>query len=64
MQKTQYAGMMKIEDGIILQNDNMALNEYKKTKMRNRALNNYENDIEFIKNELKEIKEILQKMVI
>lgn len=63
MTKTEYNGMHKIQEGVVLQKDAEALALYKKNKMKARIFDNYVSDIETIKNDLAQIKELLGKLV-
>lgn len=55
--------MHKIQEGVVLQKDAEALALYKKNKMKARIFDNYVSDIETIKNDLAQIKELLGKLV-
>ena len=61
MQKTKYEGIYKKQEGILLNMDNQALKAYKLNKEKARKVSTVEKDVEFLKSEMAEIKELLMK---
>lgn len=61
VQKTKYEGIYKKQEGILLNMDNQALAAYKARKEKDRRAANTEKEISMLKDEMKEIKELLMK---
>lgn len=63
MQKTKYDGIYKEREGVLLNLDNEALKQYKASKQRLRKSEQMEKDVEALKSDLQEIKELLRALV-
>lgn len=61
--KTDREGYYKTPTGAVICRDNEALNAYKQKKIKNAQLNNMKKDIDDLKNDMKEIKELLRGLV-
>lgn len=61
MQKTKYEGIYKKQEGILLNMDNQALAAYKARKEKDRKAAKTEEDLAMLKDEMREIKELLMK---
>jgi hypothetical protein len=61
--KTEIPGIYKVSEGVLINKDNNALKAYKKRKMKDRKLETIEKDMDNIKSELSEIKELLKGLV-
>lgn len=61
MQKTKYEGIYKKQEGILLNMDNQALASYKARKEKDRKAAKTEEDLAMLKDEMREIKELLMK---
>ena len=63
MQQTEVPGFSKVSEGVIVNTDSTALAAYKAQKEKNARLNNMEIEVNQIKNDLQEIKELLKGLV-
>jgi hypothetical protein len=61
VQKTKYEGIYKKQEGILLNMDNQALAAYKARKEKDRKAAKTEEDLAMLKDEMREIKELLMK---
>ena len=61
--KTEIPGIYKVRNGILINTDNQALASYKNKKKREQRIDEMQNDIQYLKNDLKEIKELLRGLV-
>lgn len=61
--KTEIPGIYKTKDGILINKDNDALKAYKKKKEQVRKMKNLEEDIDSLKNDMAEIKELLKGLL-
>ena len=62
--KTNVPGLYKsTENGAILNKDKVALESYKKRKMQNVTLKELEKDVISMKDDIKEIKDLLRSLV-
>ena len=61
--KTEISGFYKTSEGVIINKDNAALAAYKAKKEKNAKLNNMEKDVDELKSDIKEIKELLKGLV-
>lgn len=59
-QKTDVPGLYKVSEGIIINKDNIGLDAYKKKKMRERRIDDIQNDVASLKDDIMEIKELLK----
>lgn len=63
MDKTDVNGIYKESEGILLNKDNTALQQYKANRAQNSKLNNLEREVSGLKNDISEIKELLKKVL-
>lgn len=61
--KTELSGYYKSPEGYIVNKDADALNAYKAKRKKQAELNNMKDDIDQLKNDMKEIKELLKGLV-
>jgi hypothetical protein len=61
--KTDVAGYYKTPVGSVICKDDEGLSAYKKQKAKNAQLNNMKNDIDQLKSDMSEIKELLKGLV-
>lgn len=61
--KTEVPGIYKVREGILINTDNQALSAYKNKKRREQRIDNMHEDINNLKNDLSEIKELLKGLV-
>ena len=61
--KTDVPGMYKVREGIVINKDNDALEAYKKRKMNNQKVDILEEQVQDIKNDLEEIKQLLRGLI-
>jgi hypothetical protein len=61
--KTEIDGIYKVTEGILINKDNTALQAYKKRKMQNVTLKELEKDVISMKDDIKEIKDLLRSLV-
>lgn len=61
--KTDAHGYYKTPSGAVVSKDNESLLAYKKTKAKNIQLNNMKQDIDQLKSDITEIKELLKGLV-
>lgn len=59
--KTDVQGIYRTEQGYLINKDNEALQNYKANKARMRQMNSVASDVEKLKHEMAEIKELLIK---
>lgn len=62
--ETERSGFFKIEEGVILNKDSAALQKYKLQKQKFRELNNLKEDVDFLKQETTEIKDLLKQLIL
>jgi hypothetical protein len=65
-QKTEVSGIYKVRDGILINKDNEALQAYKRKKLRENNINEIEiikDNIQSLKSDLEEIKNLLRSLV-
>ena len=58
--KTEVPGIYKVRDGVLINTDNNSLAAYKNKKKRDRRVDEMEEDIQVMKNDLQEIKDLLK----
>lgn len=58
--KTEVPGMYKVREGVVINKDAEALENYKKRKAKNKKLDQLEEDVNTIKADMQEIKELLK----
>ena len=61
MQKTKYDGIYKEREGVLLNLDNEALQQYKINKQKAKRLNQVEQDVSDLKAGMKRIEELLMR---
>lgn len=61
--KSDVHGYYKTPSGAVVTKDNESLNAYKMRKAKNAELNTMKNDVEQLKNDMAEIKELLKGLV-
>lgn len=61
--KTEVPGFYKSHDGVLINKDNDALAAYKKKKLKEHRLDNVLEDIDTLKSDILEIKELLKGLV-
>jgi len=63
MEKTEVPGIYKERDGILINKDNDALAAYKKRMRKEKAIDEMQDELSELKNDMKEIKELLKGLV-
>ena len=58
--KTEVPGIYKVRDGVLINTDNKSLNAYKNKKKREMMIDDMCDDMQTMKQELQEIKDILK----
>ena len=58
--KTEVPGIYKIRDGVLINTDNNSLNAYKNKKRREQMIDTMQEDIQSLKSDLEEIKDLLK----
>ena len=58
--KTEVPGIYKVRDGILINTDNNSLAAYKNKKKRDKRVDEMQEDIQSLKNDLEEIKDLLK----
>ena len=61
--KTEATGFYKSHDGVLINKDNDALVAYKQRKIKEQRLSNMIDEVDTIKNDIAEIKELLKGLV-
>lgn len=61
--KTEIPGIYKVRNGVLINTDNKALAAYKNKKKREQRIDEMQTDIQCLKNDLHEIKELLKGLV-
>ena len=59
-QKTDVPGLYKVAEGIIINKDNKGLEAYRQKKMRERRIDEIQNDVASLRDDIMEIKELLK----
>lgn len=59
-QKTDVPGLYKVAEGIIINKDNKGLEAYRQKKMRERRIDDIQNDVASLRDDIMEIKELLK----
>ena len=65
-QKTEVSGIYKVREGVLINKDNEALQAYKRKKLRENNINEIEiikDNIQSLKSDLEEIKNLLRSLV-
>lgn len=58
--KTEVPGIYKVREGILINTDNQALAAYKNKKRREHMIDDMNEDIQSLKSDLQEIKDLLR----
>ena len=58
--KTEVPGIFKVREGVLINTDNNSLAAYKNKKKRDRRVDEMQEDIQTLKNDLEEIKNLLR----
>lgn len=61
--KTEIPGIYKVRNGVLINTDNKALAAYKNKKKREQSIDEMQTDIQCLKSDLQEIKELLKGLV-
>lgn len=61
--KTEVAGYYKLKDGVVINKDKIALQAYKMKKRQINKINLLETDLNNLKNDITEIKNLLKGLV-
>ena len=60
-EKTEIPGLIRASKGVLINKDNEALAAYKKRKRKERQVDEMQADIDTLKSDIQEIKELLKK---
>ncbi|NDB58743.1 hypothetical protein EB001_09875 [bacterium] len=63
MTRTEYPGIHKEREGILINKDNSALTAYKKLKQKELNIQSIKQDVDDLKSDIAEIKELLRGLV-
>lgn len=58
--KTEVPGIYKVREGVLINTDNNSLAAYKNKKKRDQRVDEMEQDMQIMKNDLQEIKDLLK----
>lgn len=58
--KTEVPGIYKVREGVLINTDNNSLAAYKNKKKRDQRVDEMEQDMQIMKNDLEEIKDLLK----
>lgn len=61
--KTEVPGIYKVRDGVLINTDNKALSAYKNKKRRENMIDEMYDDVNNMKSDIQEIKELLRGLV-
>lgn len=61
LEKTEVPGLYRADKGVLINKDNEALAAYKKRKKKERQVDEMQVDIDTLKSDIQEIKELLKK---
>ena len=61
--KTEVPGIYKVSEGVLINKDNLALQAYKARKQKDIKMRNMEEELSELKQDMKEIKELLRGLV-
>jgi predicted DNA-binding protein YlxM (UPF0122 family) len=59
-QKTAIPGVYKVKEGVLINKDNTALKAYQKNRTKNKMFDNLVEDVEKLKDDISEIKQLLR----
>lgn len=60
MSKTEFPGIHKDREGILINKDNAALTAYKKLKQKELSIQSIKKDVDDLKSDMQEIKDLLK----
>lgn len=63
-QKTEIPGFYKAGEGIIINKDNEALTAYKKRKQKERRIEEVREEVNALKSDISEIKEMMKQLLL
>ena len=58
--KTEVPGIYKVREGVLINTDNKALNAYKNKKHREQMIDQMHEELQSVKDDLQEIKDLLK----
>ena len=61
--KTEVSGIYKVSEGVLINKDNNSLKAYKIRKMKDRRVENIEEELSGLKQDMEEIKALLRGLV-
>jgi len=62
-QKTEIPGIYKAEEGVLINKDNAALLAYRNRKSREKKISQIETDLMGIKEDVRELKELMRRFI-
>lgn len=62
-QKTEVPGIYKVQEGILINKDNEALDAYRKKRIREHKIMTLQDEIKNLKDDISEIKEMIKGLV-
>lgn len=63
MEKTEIPGFYKVDESLLINTDNNALAAYKKIKAKEYKIHKLQHDVDSMKNDLQEIKDLLRGII-
>lgn len=61
--KTVVPGIFKVGEGVLINKDNDSLTAYRTRKMKNMKIDEIQSEMEKLKNDISEIKELLRELL-
>ena len=61
--KTEVPGLYKVSEGILINKDKESLAAYKRNKQRMKAIDTLQEEMQTVKSDLEEIKNLLRRLV-
>lgn len=62
-QKTAIPGFYKVDESLVINKDNEALNAYKKRKLKERRIESLQEELCSMKDDIQEIKQLLKGLI-
>jgi len=62
-EKTQIPGIFKVSEGVFINKDANTLQAYKRKKMREKKVDNIENEVANLRQDMQEIKQLLKGLI-
>ena len=62
MSRTEFPGIHKEREGVLINKDNQALTAYKKLKQKELNIQSIKNDVDNLKSDIAEIKDLLKAL--